>query len=135
MTEQPYDKDTLISYRLGQAQDALKDSLTLIQQGRSVQGIINRSYYAIFYSVLALLISIGKGTSKHGEAVTLFNEHFINTKVFSKEMGKLIHRAFELGSSSDYHEMLILDLEQAIEIYNSANQFVSSVEVELSRKQ
>ena len=135
MTEQPYDKDALISHRLKQAHDALQDALTLIQQGRSVQGIINRSYYAMFYSVVALLISIGKGTSKQSEAVALFDEHFIKTKVFSKEMAKLIHHGFELRSISDYQDMLILDLEQAIEIYNSANQFVSTVEVELFRKQ
>ena len=47
------DKDTIISYRLEQAQIALDDALYLNAGGRSPQSIINRCYYAMFYATLA----------------------------------------------------------------------------------
>ena len=44
--------EVLISYRLEQAQTALDDAKYLLEGQRSPQGIINRSYYAIFYAPL-----------------------------------------------------------------------------------
>jgi uncharacterized protein (UPF0332 family) len=52
--------ELLIRYRLEQAQTALDDARYLLVGQRSPQGIINRSYYAMFYAAIALLQQIGK---------------------------------------------------------------------------
>lgn len=49
----------LISYRLRQAEEALSDAAKLIEAQGSPRSVLNRAYYAMFYSVLALLVSIG----------------------------------------------------------------------------
>lgn len=56
--------ELLIRYRLEQAQTALDDARYLLEGQRSPQGIINRSYYAMFYAAIALLQKIGKIPSK-----------------------------------------------------------------------
>jgi len=55
----PEDTDTLVKYRLEQAQVALNDAKYLLDGGRSPQSIINRAYYAMFYAVVALLQKSG----------------------------------------------------------------------------
>ena len=47
--------EVLISYRLEQAQTALDDAKYLLEGQRSPQGIINRSYYAIFYATTLIM--------------------------------------------------------------------------------
>jgi len=58
-------KRILINYRIEQAGRAIKDTQILLNEGGSPASIINRAYYAMFYAVLALLVKIGMGTSKH----------------------------------------------------------------------
>ena len=59
------DINALVTYRLEQAKTALDDAKFLRDGKRSPQSIINRAYYAVFYSALALLQKIGKVPSKH----------------------------------------------------------------------
>jgi len=47
---------TLIKYRMEQANKAIEDALCLETGNGSPRSIINRTYYAMFYAVLALLI-------------------------------------------------------------------------------
>jgi uncharacterized protein (UPF0332 family) len=62
----------------------------------------------MFYAVLALLTSVGKGASKHSGVLTLFDEHFIKPGHLSREMSKAIHKAFELRQIGDYRELATL---------------------------
>jgi uncharacterized protein (UPF0332 family) len=45
----PDEIDTLVLYRLEQAETALNDAQYLFEGNRSPQSIVNRAYYAIFY--------------------------------------------------------------------------------------
>jgi uncharacterized protein (UPF0332 family) len=62
---------------------------------------INRSYYAMFYSVLALLTTRREETSKHGRAIALFDKEFVKTGVCLKEFSRWLHEAFDLRQRSD----------------------------------
>jgi uncharacterized protein (UPF0332 family) len=61
------DKETLLAYRLREAEETLADARTMLGAGGSTRTVINRSYYAMFYGVLALFIQEGTDirTSKH----------------------------------------------------------------------
>ncbi len=54
----------LVAYRLEQAEEAIRSAETLLASGLH-RDSVNRSYYAMFYAVLALLITRELGTSKH----------------------------------------------------------------------
>jgi hypothetical protein len=86
----------LVKHRLQQAQVALDDAGFLLHGHRSAQSIINRSYYAMFYAVLALLQETGNVPSKHAGAISLFDTEFVAKGIFSKGLSKDLHRAFEL---------------------------------------
>ena len=92
----------LIKYRLEQAQTALDDAKYMIDGNRSPQSIVNRSYYAMFYAVLALLQKISKVPSKHSGVISLFDKEFVKKGVFAKDLSKDFHKAFELRQTVDY---------------------------------
>ena len=127
MSEAAFDKQQLITYRLARARKTLQDAQLLAEQGGTPGSIINRSYYAMFYAVVALLTSLGKGTSKHSGAIALFDRLFVKTGKLPKSMSKAIHKAFDLRQIGDCRELIELDQEQAGEVFRSAEQFVDTV--------
>jgi len=119
--------EVLINYRLEQAQTALDDARYLLGGQRSPQGIINRSYYAMFYAAIALLQKIGKIPSKHAGVISLFDAEFVKQGIFSKQLSKNFHRAFELRQVSDYRTMKPLNRDQAEDVLKKAVDFVQTV--------
>ena len=60
----------LVLYRLEQAQESLAASTVLLDQDL-IRPSVNRSYYAMFYAVLALLAARKEETSRHSGAIAL----------------------------------------------------------------
>ena len=132
MSDAPYDKKALIQYRLERARESLEDARLILSQNRSYASVVNRAYYAMFYAALALLITVDRGSSKHQGVIALFDENFIKHNVLPKELGKLLHRAFEMRQAGDYRDMLVVTLEQAQDAVNAAIKFVSAIEEKIS---
>ena len=125
------DVAVLVRYRLEQARVALDDAGYLIDGGRSPQSVVNRSYYAMFYAVLALLQKTGKVPSKHSGAISLFDVEFVKKNVFSKALSKSLHRAFEQRQAFDYKIIERLSEKKAREISQQAVEFVDAVDAHL----
>ena len=53
------DTQALFTYRLRQAAETLRDAEKMLQNDLTPRSVINRAYYAMFYTVLALFISAG----------------------------------------------------------------------------
>lgn len=117
----------LVEYRLVQARMALDDAKFLLDGNRSAQSIINRSYYAMFYGVLALLQKIGKAPAKHSDAISLFDTEFALKVILPKELSKDLHKAFELRQVSDYKVTEPCSFEEAKEMWGRAVHFVDAV--------
>lgn len=86
---------------------------------------VNRGYYAMFYSGMALLASKALGTSKHSGLVSMFGQHFVKTGIFSSEAGRHLRQAFELRQECDYESFVEPTSEQAQEIIAKADQFLA----------
>lgn len=121
MTE---NRRSLIEYRLSQARDSIKEADILYQSGMSFRSVMNRIYYSMFYTVLALLQNKELGTSKHSGAISLFDREYVKSGLFPKEMSKALHRAFELRQIGDYMEETEVDFKDIEEIRPIAEQFV-----------
>jgi uncharacterized protein (UPF0332 family) len=128
LNQEESNKQQLVSFRLRQARETLRDAHLLLDQGGSPASIINRSYYAMFYTVLALLTDLDKESSKHSGMISLFDQHFVKSGKFPKTMSKAIHKAFDLRQIGDYRELIELDQKLAEEVLFSSDQFVESVE-------
>ena len=123
----PKEIETLIKYRLEQAQAALDDAKYLIDGKRSPQSIINRSYYAMFYAALALLQNISKAPSKHSGVISLFDTEFVMKEVFPKDLSKDFHKAFELRQTVDYKVIRPITFDRANEAWFKATDFVQEI--------
>lgn len=105
--------DSLIQYRMERARETLGDAQVLLANQRSPVSIVNRAYYAMFYASLALLITIGRDSSKHSGVIALIDQHFIKLGILPKEMGKFLHKAFDMRQSGDYEKDVDLTMEDA----------------------
>ncbi len=127
-------KKILINYRMEQAEQAIKDTEILLNEGGSPGSIINRAYYAMFYAVLALLVKVEKGTSKHSGAIALFDQYFVKKGIFPKNLSYALHKGFDIRQMSDYRELVKTNNEDAEEMLQKAREFVAKVREYLSKK-
>jgi len=117
----------LVKHRLKQADDSIEEAKVLLKEGMSMRAVMNRLYYAMFYSVLALLQEKELGTSKHMGAISLYDREFIKTGLFDKEMSKTLHRAFELRQKGDYMEDADVTKDDVDEMLPKTKDFVSAI--------
>jgi len=98
----------LVDYRLEQADESLEAARILLGQDLT-RPSVNRSYYAMFYAVLALLAARKQETSKHSGAISLFDREFVKTGIFPKELSRWLHGAFDLRQRTDYETQIRID--------------------------
>lgn len=65
-------KDELINYRRKKAKETLEDAKILLKAKR-FSSAVNRIYYALFYEVVALLLTRNLSSRKHSGVRALFN--------------------------------------------------------------
>ena len=118
---------TLIHYRIEQAENTIQDAHCLFSGNGSSQSIINRSYYAMFYATLALMLRIGKAFSKHAGAISAFDKEFVHKGLLPKELSSDLHKVFELRQDHDYKIISNPSVEEAKIALNKAERFVSAV--------
>jgi uncharacterized protein len=82
----PEDIQRLVQGRIDQAVESLADAETLLTTGRSGRSVVNRSYYSMFYCVLALLQTINKVPRKHQGAIGFFDREFVHSGLLPKEL-------------------------------------------------
>jgi uncharacterized protein (UPF0332 family) len=121
----------ILKYRLQQADESIKEAEILLNSGGSFRSVINRSFYAMFYSALALISQKGTGTSKHSGVLSIFDREYVKTNVFPKEMSKLFHQAFFLRQECDYSEFSLITKEETVEIMNGAKEFIKKIKANL----
>lgn len=117
----------LLKYRIQQANETFHEAEILFNQS-AYRGTINRAYYAMFYSVLALLATKKLGTSKHSGVIGLFDREFVKTGFLPRELSRALRLAFDLRQTHDYGELIEIDKEVTQETLDDAKAFISAVE-------
>ncbi len=120
-------KKLLALHRMRQATESLEEAQYLFTGGKSLRSVVNRAYYAMFYSVLALLIYEPYASSKHTGVLAYFNKRFVKGGLFSEAMGRALNKAFELRQRGDYREYFELSRDQVEPLLDEAGQFVASI--------
>jgi len=95
---------------------------------------VSRTYYAMFYSAQAVLLTKNLSFSSHKGVVSAFGEHFIKTGVFPKEMGRELNRAFEKRQLADYEYTFVIAEDEAKEILSNGKKFVENIIKHLTKK-
>ena len=116
----------LIKYKLQRSEETL-DEAKLMLQSSHLFGAANRTYYACFYVVSALLLSHGLSSPKHSGVLSLFNKNFVKTGLISIELGKFYSRLFDTRLETDYADLITLTMEEIQDNLKTADVFISAV--------
>lgn len=116
----------LTKYRLDSAEERLQESKALLDT-KGFGGSLNRSYYAIFTAVRALLAEEEIDFKKHSAVISYFRQHYIKTKIFDDKFSNYIGDAFETRNNSDYADFFIASRKDAETQYNNAVEFYEAV--------
>ena len=108
------------------AERYLKSARILLEDG-DYESSVSRSYYAMFYSVQAILLTKNLSFSSHKGVISAFGEHFVKTGIFQKEMGKELNKAFEKRQIGDYEYTFVISKKEAKEILENGEKFVSNL--------
>lgn len=122
-------KETLFSYRLRQADETLQDIENLIASQSSSRSIVNRSYYAMFYAILALFIrlEIAHKSSKHSGIISIFDKEIVHNGLISVSFSRILHQTFESRQKLDYKDIIELSQDEAIRLAGKAREFVAAI--------
>lgn len=121
----------LCKYRINDAIETLDTSKLCIDNKR-YKDSINRSYYAAFYAIKAVLALDEIDFKRHKDAVAYFNKSYVATDIFEKEIGRKLGRLKQKRETSDYDDFYIAYADEAIEQYKAAEQIIEAVKAYLS---
>jgi uncharacterized protein (UPF0332 family) len=79
----------LALYRIQQAEESLDEAVLLFESNKSARSVINRAYYAMFYSILALLIFEPYSSSKHSGVLSYFNRRYVKEGLIAEDLAEL----------------------------------------------
>jgi len=119
--------EELIRYRRGKSRETLEDAHILFQAGRMFSAL-NRIYYALFYEVMALLLTKDLSSAKHTGIRGLFNEHFVKTGKVSVEMGRFFSRIYDFRQKGDYADFVQFEEIKIKEWLLLAESFIKEID-------
>lgn len=120
-------KTELSKIRLAKAKECLVDSEALISSG-GYKSSANRSYYAVFHAMRAVLVFADYDSKKHSGIISEFRRLYIKTNVFPEEVSKVIGRQFDLRSLSDYDDFFETSEATAVKALEEAKYVLNEIE-------
>lgn len=102
----------LAKYRFSLAEETYRNAQMCFDNG-FYRDCINRSYYAVFYAVRAVLALENVDFKRHKDVVAYFNKEFVATGKFPGDMGKRLARLKMKREESDYDDFFIASANEA----------------------
>ena len=123
MTEE---RQHLAAYRLEKAQMLILQA-ELLLKNQQYDGSVNRSYYAIFTAVRAILALVALDSQSHRGVISFFDRYFVKTDLFEKTYSQFLHEAFDSRQDNDYEDFYHPSEIEAHTQYEHAVQFLEEV--------
>ena len=116
----------LALYRMEMAEEALEDAQDAISRER-FRNAANRSYYAIFNAMRALLNLEGKDFKRHSGVIAEFRRSFIKSGILPVKFSDMIGDAFDIRNASDYENFYVVSKQEVVQQTENAAVFVDAV--------
>ena len=116
----------LTKYRLERVTDFLSAAKILLLND-SCEGSINRSYYAMFTAIRALLAEKEIELRKHSAVIGYFRKNYVKTGIFDEKFSDYIGKAFVMRNDCDYADFFFASFQDAETQYNHAVEFYEAV--------
>lgn len=124
---------SLCRYRMEKARQCLVTAKNTMYDGDYATSA-NRSYYAIFHGMRAILALDSLDFKKHSAVIARFRELYIKTGDFDIVYSRIIGEAFDLRGDCDYEDFyLVTKTEVETQIKNAA-QFLDAVESYIEKR-
>lgn len=93
----------LARYRHELSKETLANA-KLCMENRFYRDAINRSYYAAFYAVRAVLAVENTDFKRHKDVMAYFNKTYVASEIFPRELGRRLGRIQMVREDSDYSD-------------------------------
>ena len=123
----------LSKYRFETSMENLEDARIMFENGR-YKNALNRAYYSIFHAIRSINVLDEFDSSKHSGVIAYFNQHYVKTEVFPKELSKIIKAASENREKADYLDFFIASKEEAEKQIKRAEDFSGYIRDYLTEK-
>ena len=122
----------LSNYRIAEAEDSLKVAAHCLKEGL-YKDSINRSYYAAFYAVKAILALSTVAFKRHKDVMGYFNKEYVAKEIFPREIGRKLGTLQRVREKSDYDDFYIASREKAEEQFQTAELVIGEVKKYLDK--
>ena len=121
------DKAALSKIRFDKAKDCLKAARMMLDT-QDYLFASNRSYYAVFHAMRAVLVYDDFDSKKHSGIIAEFRKRYIKTGVFEEKISKIIGNQFDMRAHSDYDDFYVVSKKDIEKQYAEAAYLVEKVE-------
>lgn len=122
----------LSNYRIAEAEDSLKVAAHCLKEGL-YKDSINRSYYAAYYAVKAILALSTVDFKRHKDVMGYFNKEYVAKEIFPREIGRKLGTLQRVREKSDYDDFYIASREKAEEQFQTAELVIGEVKKYLDK--
>lgn len=122
----------LSNYRIAEAEDSLKVAAHCLKEGL-YKDSINRSYYAAFYAVKAILALSTVDFKRHKDVMGYFNKEYVAKEIFPREIGRKLGTLQRVREKSDYDDFYIASREKEEEQFQTAELVIGEVKKYLDK--
>ena len=119
-------RQAISKVRFEKAEECLADARLLLER-ESYKSAANRSYYAVFHAMRAVLAYDGYDSKKHSGIIAEFRRLYIKTGVFESSMSDTIRSLFDLRTDSDYNDFFVASKADVAAQVKNAEHFVERV--------
>ena len=116
----------LAGHRMNQSKDSLK-AAKICFENNILKDAINRSYYAAFYAIKAVLALEEVDFRRHKDVIAYFNKTYVAAGMFPKELGRKTARLQQIREKSDYDDFFIISRNDAQLQMESAELIIKEV--------
>lgn len=116
-----------VNYRIKSAFNTFDAAKVLADNG-FWNSAVNRLYYAVFYSVNALLVKNEIYVNSHSGMRSQFSLHFIKTGKLDKKYGALLAELYDWRQKGDYDNIFDYDSESVRPLFESVLEMISQID-------
>lgn len=127
------EKKALSQARFEHALECLNAAESLLSTD-NYKSAANRSYYAIFHAMRAVLAFDEIDMKHHSGIISEFRKLYIKTGIFDIKLSQIISLLFDIRTDSDYDDFFVISKEEVEEQIANANFFLDTIEKYISHK-
>lgn len=121
------DKKALSEAKFDHAKECLDAAKSLLASS-NYKSAANRSYYAIFHAMRAVLAFDGIDMKHHSGVISEFRKLYIKTNIFDIKLSQIISVLFDIRTESNYDDFFIISKSEVQEQIENAEYFLTEIE-------